>query len=219
MKNKQTKIKPNKVVQTGRKIKKIKTEIKDFGASVKALNIIDPADYKYTWRTKFNLNVWLKWYKFKKNILSYYIPFSIKENWYKFKCFFNPKNKKYRAAIPNTWADVCVLIEDVNFAFVKGFYEDEYKSSIVDWQASGDNVSKFAKWIERAYKYITVERPQLQKDLDAAYPALTVKRLTEINRGNYETEYAEVHRFEKLILDKDTKILTEIIKYRHYFWT
>ena len=219
MKKKQTKIKPNKVVKTGRKIEKIKTEIKDFGASVKALNIIDPADYKYTWRTKFNLNVWLKWYKFKKNIVSYYIPFSIKENWYEFKCFFNPKNKKYRAAIPNTWADVCVLIEDVNFAFVKGFYEDEYKSSTVDWQASGDNVSKFSKWIEKAYKYITVERPQLQKDLDAAYPALTVKRLTEINRDNYETEYAEVHRFEKLILDKDTKVLTEIIKYRQYFWT
>jgi hypothetical protein len=147
MKNKQTKIKPNKVVKTRRKIEKIKTEIKDFGASVKALNIIDPADYKYTWRTKFNLNVWLKWYKFKKNILSCYIPFSIKDGWYKFKCFFNPKNRKYRAAIPNTWADVCVLIEDVNFAFVKGFYEDEYKSSIVDWQASGDNVSKFANWL------------------------------------------------------------------------
>ncbi len=218
MKKKQTKIKPNKVVKTGRKIKKIKTEIKDFGASIKALNIIDPADYKDTWRTKFNLNILLPWLMFKKNI-SYKIPYKIRNAWYEFKCFLNPKNKKYRAVIPNTWADVCVLIEDVNFAFVKGFYEDEYKSSIVDWEASGDNVCKFAKWIEKAYKYITVERPQLQKDLDAAYPPLTVKRLTEVNRDNYETEYAEVHRLEKLILDKDTKILTEIIKYRHYFWT
>jgi hypothetical protein len=155
---------------------------------------------------------------FKKSI-SYRIPYQIRDGWYKFKCFFNPKNKKYRAAIPNTWVDVCALIEDVNFAFIKGFYEDEYKSGLVDWEGSGEQNSKFAKWLEKAYQYITVERPQLQKDLDEAYPPLTGKRLTEINRDSYEKEYAEVHRIEKLIQDKDTKVLTETIKYRQYFWT
>jgi hypothetical protein len=215
---KQAKIKPNKTVKTTRKVEKMKTDIKDFAASTKKINIIDPVDYKSTWRTKFNLNVWLPWLMFKKN-LSYKIPYQIRDGWYKFKCFFNPKNKKYRAAIPNTWADVCVLIEDVNFAFIKGFYEDEYKSGWVDWEGSGEPTSKFAKWLEKAYQYITVERPQLQKDLDAAYPPLTAKRLTEINRDSYEEEYAEVHRIEKLIQDKDTKTLTETIKYRQYFWT
>jgi hypothetical protein len=215
---KQTKIKPNKTVKTTRKVEKMKTDIKDFAASTKKINIIDPVDYKSTWRTKFNLNIWLTWLMFKKN-LSYKIPYQIRDGWYKFKCFFNPKNKKYRAAIPNTWADVCVLIEDVNFAFIKGFYEDEYKSGWVDWEGSGEPTSKFAKWLEKAYQYTTVERPQLQKDLDAAYPPLTAKRLTEINRDSYEEEYAEVHRIEKLIQDKDTKTLTETIKYRQYFWT
>ena len=215
---KQAKIKPNKTVKTARKVEKMKTDIKDFAASTKKINIIDPVDYKSTWRTKFNLNIWLPWLMFKKN-LSYKIPYQIRDGWYKFKCFFNPKNKKYRAAIPNTWADVCVLIEDVNFAFIKGFYEDEYKSGWVDWEGSGEPTSKFAEWLEKAYQYITVERPQLQKDLDAAYPPLTAKRLTEINRDSYEEEYAEVHRIEKLIQDKDTKILTETIKYRQYFWT
>lgn len=215
---KQAKIKPNKTVKTTRKVEKMKTDIKDFAASTKKINIIDPVDYKSTWRTKFNLNIWLPWLMFKKN-LSYKIPYQIRDGWYKFKCFFNPKNKKYRAAIPNTWADVCVLIEDVNFAFIKGFYEDEYKSGWVDWEGSGEPTSKFAKWLEKAYQYITVERPQLQKDLDAAYPPLTAKRLTEINRDSYEEEYAEVHRIEKLIQDKDTKTLTETIKYRQYFWT
>lgn len=215
---KQAKIKPNKTVKTARKVEKMKTDIKDFAASTKKINIIDPVDYKSTWRTKFNLNIWLPWLMFKKN-LSYKIPYQIRDGWYKFKCFFNPKNKKYRAAIPNTWADVCVLIEDVNFAFIKGFYEDEYKSGWVDWEGSGEPTSKFAKWLEKAYQYITIERPQLQKDLDAAYPPLTAKRLTEINRDSYEEEYAEVHRIEKLIQDKDTKTLTETIKYRQYFWT
>jgi hypothetical protein len=204
--------------KTTRKIEKIKTEVKDFTASTKKLNIIDPLDYKPTWKTWFNLNIWLKWYMFKKN-LSLYIPYQIRDGWYKFKCFFNPKNKKYRAAIPNTWADVCILIEDVNFAFIKGFYEDEYKNGIVDWEASGDECSKFAKWLEKAYHYVTVERPQLQKDLDAAYPPLSLKRLTEVNRDSYEKEYAEVHRIEILINKSDTKILTDIIKYRQYFWT
>jgi len=55
--------------------------------------------------------------------------------------------------------------------------------------------------------------------LDAAYPPLTTKRLTEINHISYEKEYAEVHRIEDLIRNKDTKILTETIKYRQYFWT
>ena len=218
MKKTQVKIKPNKTVKTARKVEKMKTDVKDFAASVKKINIVDPAEYKSTWRTKFNLNIWLPWLMFKKN-LSYKIPYQIRNAWYEFKCFFNPKNKKYRAAIPNTWADVCALIEDVNFAFIKGFYEDEYKSGWVDWEASGEPTSKFAKWLEKAYQYVTVERPQLQKDLDAAYPPLTAKRLTEINRASYEEEYAEVHRIEKLIQDKDTKILTETVKYRQYFWT
>ena len=218
MKKTRVTIKPNKTVKTARKIEKMKTDVKDFAASVKKINIVDPAEYKSTWQTKFNLNIWLPWLMFKKN-LSYKIPYQIRNAWYEFKCFFNPKNKKYRAAIPNTWADVCALIEDVNFAFIKGFYEDEYKSGWVDWEASGEATSKFAKWLEKAYQYVTVERPQLQKDLDAAYPPLTAKRLTEINHISYEEEYAEVHRIEKLIQDKDTKILTETIKYRQYFWT
>jgi hypothetical protein len=218
MKNKQVKIKPNKIVQTTRKVEKIKTDVKDFTASVKKINIIDPLEYKSTWKSWFNINILLRWLMFKEDI-SLYIPYQIREGWYEFKCFFKPCGKKYRAAIPNTWTDVCVLIEDVNFAFVKGFYEDEYKAGMVDWKASGVECDKFAKWLEKAYQYITVERPQLQKDLDAAYPPLTAKRITEVNRTSYEKEYAEVHRIEKLIQDKDTKILTETIKYRQYFWT
>lgn len=218
MKKKQVKIKPNKTVKSIRKVEKMRTDIKDFNASIKKINITDPSDYKSTWHSKFNLGIWLKWLYFKKNI-SYKIPYQIRNGWYKFKCFFKPKNKKYRAAIPNTWTDVCILIEDVNFAFIKGFYEDEYKNSLVDWEGSGKQTSKFAKWLEKAYEYVTVERPQLQKDLDAAYPPLTAKRLTEIKYEAYEADYAEVHRLEKLICDKDTKVLTEIIKYRQYFWT
>lgn len=152
--------------------------------------------------------------------------------------FFEPRNKKYRAAIPNTWIDVCVLIENVNFAFIKGFYEDEYSKGLIDWNSDGGN-QKFAKWLESSYKYITIERRNLEKQLDAAFPAITgfadlfgeetvdqngvvsrtVKTCEERYGKPYEEVYAEVNRIEKLIQDKDTKVLTEIIKYRQYFWT
>ena len=59
MKKKQVKIKPNKTVKTTRKIEKIKTDVKDFSASTKKINIIDPIEYKSTWQTKFNLNILL----------------------------------------------------------------------------------------------------------------------------------------------------------------
>jgi len=35
----------------------------------------------------------------------------------------------------------------------------------------------------------------------------------------YEVKYAEVNRIEKLINDKDTETLNELIKRRDYFWT
>lgn len=198
----------------------------------KKLNIINPLDYKFTWRTKFNL-----WWYTKKKSITYLIPYQIRDGWYKIKCFFKPHGKKYRAAIPNTWTDVSMLIKDVNFAFVKGFYEDEYLKGIVDWNSDEYN-RKFAKWLESAYKYITIDRPALQKQMDAAYPETnfndmfdepktdehgrvtrTMKSCKELYGKSYEEIYSEVNRLEALIDKKDTKILTEIIKYRQYFWT
>jgi len=35
----------------------------------------------------------------------------------------------------------------------------------------------------------------------------------------YDVKYKEVNRLEKLIEEKDTEILTQIIKRRDYFWT
>jgi hypothetical protein len=147
--------------------------------------------------------------------------------------FFKPCNQKIRKVIPRTWMDISHLMIDVNFEFIKVFYEDEYKADIVDWEST-EHHKEFAQWLEDAYTYITKDRPQLQKDLEAAYP---VSRLMEemfkpIEDENgrkmfqmvddgipYEVKYKEVNRIEKLIDDIDTEILTEFIKWRHYFWT
>ena len=48
----------------------------------------------------------------------------------------------------------------------------------------------------------------------------SVKSYKMIDQGQtYEELYGEVNRIEQLIVDKDTEVLTEIIKRRQYFWT
>jgi hypothetical protein len=142
----------------------------------------------------------------------------------------DPQNKRYRKIIPKKWNDVSSLIEKVNFEFVKGFYEDEYLNGSTDWSAT-ENHQKFANWLEDSYRYITVERPQLEKDLNGAYPPLRpfndmFKKVEGTNlykmtlgEKSYKDLYSEVDRIEKLIEDKDTVVLENIIRNRQYFWT
>ena len=125
------------------------------------------------------------------------------------------------------------MIVNVNFEFIKSFYEDEYKADIVDWEATEQH-SEFAKWLELSYKWITQRRPQLEIDLNNAYPTFKGfddmfkpivdkdgKKMFEMADDGipYEVKYAEVNRIEKVINDKDTEILTELVKRRDYFWT
>ena len=162
------------------------------------------------------------------------LPYGWRMTYYdKIKPIFKPQNQRIRKSIPRTWVDVTELVVTVNFEFIKAFYEDEYKADIVDWEATEQH-SEFAKWLEGAYKYIATDRPQLQKDLDAAYPASKLidelfKPIEDENGRKvfqmvddgipYEVKYKEVNRIEKLIDDLDTEILTEFIKRRNYFWT
>jgi len=36
---------------------------------------------------------------------------------------------------------------------------------------------------------------------------------------SYEELYGEVNRLEQLIQDKDSDILTQLVKYRYFFWS
>lgn len=161
-------------------------------------------------------------------------PYGWRMTYYeKIKPIFKPSNSRIRKAIPRQYSDITGLIVDVNFEFIKAFYEDEYKANIVDWEATEQH-SEFAKWLELSYKWITQRRPQLQKDMENAYPPSksiddmfelktdeSGRRLFEFKDDGvpYEVKYAEVNRIEELIDNKDTEILTELIKWRNYFWT
>jgi hypothetical protein len=194
----------------------------------------DYEDYKKSLRSKFwnfmddKFGIRSKW-----DLL----PFSWKMRYYdKIRPIFNPANKRFRKAVPRTWVDVSHLIEIVNFEFIKGFYEDEYLHGNTDWEGTGEHAAEFAKWLESAYDYITIERPNLEKQLDAAYPPHRplnemfvpcetdekgkVKMFKMVNDGRtYEEKYGEVNRIEQLIQNKDTDILTQLVKYRYFFWS
>jgi hypothetical protein len=156
--------------------------------------------------------------------------------WYydKVKPIFKPKHSRLRKAIPRQWCDITSLIVDVNFEFIKAFYEDEYVDGVVDWSAS-EHHQEFARWLELSYKWITQRRPQLEKEKDDAYPKRSGdlsdmfieitdeqgKKMYQFKDDGipYDIKYAEVNRIEKVIDEKDTEILTELIKRRGYFWT
>jgi len=164
------------------------------------------------------------------------LPYSWQRNWYdKIVPVFKPQNKRLRKVIPKTWTDISSLIEAVNFEFVKKFYEEEYVDGVVDWEQSGEHHVQFTRWLEETYRYITIHRPKLEKELDAAYPPLRPiedmfeesdelykgKKTFKLKEreGTYEELYGEVNRIEQLIVDLDTEVLIEIMKRRQYFWT
>ena len=155
--------------------------------------------------------------------------------WYydSIKPVFKPSNSRIRKSIPRQYRDVTSLIVDVNFEFIKVFYEDEYVDGIVDWTAT-EHHQEFAKWLEKSYIYIIDERRELERQKDDAYPKTQSiddmfeplidkngrKMYQMKNDGiSYDAKYKEVNRLEKLIEEKDTDILIQIIKRRDYFWT
>lgn len=138
-----------------------------------------------------------------------------KDGWYKFKCHFNPYHDMVRDSIPETWTDISYLIEAVNFAMIRDFYYNEVIRGHVDWN-SGPQVSKFYRWLKRAIKYIEVERPALEKQIEDAYPD---RKIALRNDKNYKELYGEVDRLSEILRRKDTSFIKQMVEYREYFWT
>lgn len=169
--------------------------------------------------------IWDTWDLFPYRWSMYYYDY--------IKPIFKPQNQRLRKAIPRRYSDISHLITEVNFEFIKAFYEDEYKADIVDWDAT-EHHKEFANWLEKAYEYVAKTRPQLQKDLEEAYPphkdfdSLFEPTVDEngkkvfrmVDDGiPYEVKYKDVIRIENEINERDTETLNELIKRRDYFWT
>lgn len=130
---------------------------------------------------------------------------------YFIKNLVRPHHQEIRKVIPRHWVDISSLIVDMNFALIKSFYH-EAKSSWVDWE-SEETHREFMDWLEKAYKYIEEERPNLEKRLSESYPSKEDRKLP------YGEAYRRVHELEEEIKRKDTKVIIDAINYREMFWT
>lgn len=174
--------------------------------------------WKEPWRSK----LWRK------------VPFSIRNRWDKIEAFFNPRHKKIRKAFPRTWTDITELIRILNFAMLTEFYEEEFLNGWVNWDSDEEH-RQFKKWLEESYKYITVERPQLEKEHWEALPPVddffnqfkqttdsegrVVWQTTEDSKTCYEKRYGKSNSIEAEIETRDTLILVEMMRLRDRFWT
>jgi hypothetical protein len=128
-----------------------------------------------------------------------------------------PENKVIRNSIPSRAHDVASIIEKMNFAAILQF-KDEADKSQVDWAAS-ENHKEFKDWLDRAVVWLNEGKANLEKELDRAYPPVSLMYTREITLEKYNDMYKEVHRLEDLIKQTDEAILVQMMKYREYFWT
>lgn len=153
-------------------------------------------------------------YFIRKKILSNLTYRSITQWWYtNVSSRINPRQKWLMDGVPNTWSDKVWLIPHINFKMVVHFIEAEKCFEYTDYENSGELHVKFASELKECYKYIKIDRPSLEKQVENAYPNDELKNMT------YEERYAEVNRLEKLIEENDTKWLTWIVINRNFLWT
>ena len=155
------------------------------------------------------------WFNLKERI-KYLIPYKFKDFYRtKIRTIYKPHHSRIRKAIPRYWYDLDYVAVMVNFEIIKSFYEDEYKDGPVDWNS--DKAHKdFAKWLEGAYKYITKDRPLLEKKTEDAYPDLDSY---PTGKTSYNKLYGKVDKLEKELKDKDTDVIVEMINRREFMWT
>jgi len=162
---------------------------------IKKLNTAFTEELIFTKKERF----WW-WVKLQVQCL---VPYQVRNFYfYHIKTIWAPQHTRIRKAIPRHWNDLDSVLQNVNFEIIKSFYEDEYKQGPVDWEGSGKEAVKFAKWLEASYEYVSSYRLVLEKQIENAYP-----------------NYRKVEKLEQEMEDMDTKILTELVKYRKHLWT
>jgi hypothetical protein len=165
---------------------------------------------------------------------------------YKIQAFFNPRQKWLTRTIPNTWCDKVSLVPHLLFTCLVHYVEDENGlQDQIDWsddlekgytsQEYVDNVKSTDSELRSVYNYIKTERPQLEDQYNNSYPTpnskggdffvqdadgrYTMRSCEDLYGLSYEEAYAETHRLEKLIEEKDMSAMLTIVKHYQRLWT
>ena len=128
--------------------------------------------------------------------------------------FFRPAHPRFRKVYPRyRWMDISNAIKEINFAMIQDFWYEEVLKDIVDYQGDGTH-QKFYDWIKDVINYIEVRRPELEKQLNAAYD-----RIDHKSKEPYNIKYKDVNKVEEELNNTDIHILKEMIDYKDFFWT
>lgn len=142
-------------------------------------------------------------------------PYFWKAVWYEICAFFNPRQKWLTKHIPNTWRDKPELIQDILFACLVDYVEqeegliplDELDSHLDDEHLSQeykDSVVESTTELHEVYNYIKNELPSLEKSrLDFAG----------------DLDFNEWIKLDALMSDKNMWAMTTIVKHSQTLWT
>lgn len=169
-----------------------------------------------------------KWDKFA---LKYY--WSI-HRWFRDKIYysiyylFRPQHSELRKVIPRSYQELDYLMVEFNFALVKSLVEKQYdgieslySNYLAVPQVGGefdkelvDRWNNFRQQLFNCYKYITIQRVRLQKELEDSHK-FDLPATPEV----WEKFFTDSTRIEQEIENLDNKWLVWIVNNKNYFWT
>ena len=176
--------------------------------------------YEYKWYLPYLLYKepfaleWKEWDKFyayikEEHPIQYFFRYTLSvylgkwENRFKDLCykakgyFFNPRKRMRDSLFPGHYVDLSYIISEFHFEAIREFVE---KDKCFELNAYGEKEGKkFKKQLEAYYKYITVERPVL-------------------NKNTYTSDYKFNVKNAKILKNKDKKLCNWVIENKDRFW-
>lgn len=132
--------------------------------------------------------------------------------WYKITAFFNPRQKWLTKHIPNTWKDKPELIQDILFACLIHYVEEEEglrDASFYEQDLKDGHLSQ--EYYDRSV--------EINNDLREVYVYLKEERSKLVKTSISSSDVAIWLKAEDTLNDKDIWAMTVIVKYSKYLWT
>jgi hypothetical protein len=137
---------------------------------------------------------------------------------YKIKCFFIPKNKWATRVIPREWRDKDYIFEEVLFAGIVDFVENEKCFEVNSWTLTL-KMRRNKEKIEEIYKWAKTGREEIREKIKKAYPKISLDEQLQVNKKKFSELYGEVNRLEELMEETNTKHLKWIVENRNILWS
>jgi hypothetical protein len=156
-----------------------------------------------------------------------YLWWTLQDKYYNVKYYIKFPNKWVTKVVPRSrYKDKTEIIEDVLYAAIVDFVEEEKCFQIIDWEYN-DSHKQVGDFIRDCYKWIKIKRPELQKQIDdIIYKSpFTVKTAQEMiyeinnDKRTYEEKYPGLEQLKLQLKNKDTYYFTKIVEFREYLWT